>query len=112
MSRDKESKRRYKIIVLGSQGMLGSALVYYLRAQGHTVIASSRQTFDVLTDSVEKIDLSGVDYVINAIGLTNRRFSEDDTRFYLINSIFPRILADFCGENSVRFIHILSLIHI
>ncbi len=89
--------------------MVGSALADVLSRQGHTVLSLSRRKFDVLRDPVARLPLDGVNYAVNAIGLINRRIRDDSAstaEAWMINSIFPRVLADRCEENSVRLIHV------
>jgi dTDP-4-dehydrorhamnose reductase len=98
--------RIFSIIVLGSKGMLGTALVQQLRAAGHRVRAVDRSQFDALRDPVRQLDLTGVDYCINALGMINRRPQAGPADFYLVNSLLPRLLADYCQAQSVHLIHI------
>ena len=86
--------------------MLGTAVVHVLTQAGHRVRAVDRSQFDAVRDSVRQLDLSGVDYVVNALGLINRRTTTAAENFYLVNSVFPRILADACAARRVRLIHI------
>ena len=99
-------KHNYSVIVLGSRGMLGTALVYHLRSFGHSIRAVDRSQFDTIRDPLKRLELKGVDYVINAIGLINRRLCAGAADFYLVNSVFPHVLADYCIAKSTRLIHI------
>jgi dTDP-4-dehydrorhamnose reductase len=95
-----------KIAVLGPTGMLGSALVYYLRRAGYDVEPIDRRRFSFTSDAIEALDLRGMSIAVNAVGLINRRIDTDSKDFYLINSLFPRVLADYCEKKSVKLIHI------
>ena len=96
-----------KVIVLGAKGMVGSSLAYYLSSVGYTVVPYDRTKMDVLKDPIKYLNIEDADYVINAIGLINRwKHKKDLAEFYFVNCIFPRLLADYCNANSVRFIHI------
>jgi dTDP-4-dehydrorhamnose reductase len=98
--------QKFSIVVLGARGMLGTAVVYDLNRAGHTVRAVDRTHFDAAVDPIKRLDLRGVDYVINALGLINRRMTTEPENFYLVNSLFPRVLADYCAAQAVRLIHI------
>ena len=86
--------------------MLGTAMVHVLTQAGHRVRAVDRSQFDAVRDSVQQLSLNGVDYVVNALGLINRRTTTAAENFYLVNSVFPRVLADTCAARGVRLIHI------
>lgn len=94
------------VLVLGAGGMLGTAVLQQLRAAGHRVRAIDRPQFDVLRDPVSSLDLGGVDYCINAVGLINRHMQADPADFYRLNSLWPRLLADYCEAKSVRLVHV------
>lgn len=93
-------------MVLGAHGMLGTAVVHVLTQAGHRVRAVDRTQFDAARDSVRRLNLSGVDYVVNALGLINRRTTTEAENFYLVNSVFPRVLADTCAARGIRLLHI------
>lgn len=86
--------------------MLGTAMVHVLTQAGHQVRAVDRSQFDAARDAVRQLNLTGVDYVVNALGLINRRTTAEAENFYLVNSVFPRVLADACAAQDVRLIHI------
>ena len=99
-----------RILVLGARGMLGSALVLHLHKLGYDTLALNRSQFDACRDSVTKLELNGLSLVINAIGLINRRLSDKNAvaDFCLVNSVFPRVLADHCAVQKVSMIHITT----
>jgi len=86
--------------------MLGTAMVHVLTQAGHQVHAIDRLQFDAARDSVRHLNFDGVNYVVNALGLINRRMTTEADSFYLVNSVFPRVLADACAARNVRLIHI------
>jgi dTDP-4-dehydrorhamnose reductase len=95
------------VLVIGAGGMLGGAMARRLPRAGLQVTAIDRRRFDILTNEIDALPLAGIDYVVNCAGLINcyqgDRPVED---FYLINSIFPRRLADACAQVGARLIHI------
>ena len=102
------TKAESSIAVLGALGMLGSALCVSFSQKGSRVRAFSRKQFNVTIDSVSRLDLGGVDLVVNAIGAINRRAGGGGplTDFYLINGLFPRVLADHCQSMGIPLIHV------
>lgn len=88
--------------------MLATALQAVLRQSGHTVRALARSDFDIVTDPVDALDLSGIDYVVNATGVINRRMNDPAATVpaYLVNSLFPHLLADHCERHHVRLVHV------
>lgn len=117
-----------KVAVLGASGMLGSMLVDYL-SQHYQIIATVRneqykkpipnvewRLFDALpwldiNNVKEAID--GADWVINAIGLINQKFNQQqpwlhDENAITLNSILPHYLAKAALENDVHVINIAT----
>jgi len=95
------------VLVLGSQGMLGSMLVKVLGANPALDLAQTARrpgnrgglAFDATNDSVEDLLEAGDwQWVINAIGLTKQHIDEDDPRSveaaFEVNARFPQRLAD------------------
>ena len=95
------------VLVIGAGGMLGGAMMRRLPRAGLTVTAIDRRRYDILTDAIDALPLAGIDHVVNCAGLINRyEDSRPAADFYLINSIFPRRLADHCAQAGARVIHI------
>jgi dTDP-4-dehydrorhamnose reductase len=102
------ASRKPTVMVIGSTGMLGAALVRHLSSRGHSLRPVSRGEFVIGRDPVSALDLAGVDCVVNAAGLINRRLVEgaNEADAWLVNSLFPRLLADHCEARGVRAIHV------
>lgn len=92
-----------KILLIGSDGMLGSALSNTLTRQHH-VTCLNRSQFDIAQAQWRKLSCAGYDYVINAAGLINRR-NEIDENFYIVNAVFPHVLSALCARQGARLIH-------
>lgn len=92
-----------KLLLIGSNGMLGTALNHVL-SQGCAVSTLDRSQFDIAKGEWNKLSVAGFDYVINAAGIINRR-QEDSASFYAVNSIFPHALSALCARSGVRLIH-------
>jgi dTDP-4-dehydrorhamnose reductase len=117
-----------KIVVLGSTGMLGSAVAQYMierygrdniwlsfRANGgkneqllfKILGASHGFVFDPLVDKCTGVPI--VDVVINCIGVIKPFVKQvGDANTLAINSVFPHRLADYCVEHGAKLIHITT----
>lgn len=97
-----------KIVVLGSNGQLGSDLIKVL-SFGHELVASAHAdvdaaSFDVLSQLEQYAD---ADYIINCIATTNVDGCEDNPQAtFVINSGFVVQLAQFCQMNEITLVHI------
>lgn len=105
-----------RIAVFGSSGMLGRAVVNVLKQSTHEVVAIGRtnadQNFTVGKDSLRNLDLDGVDYVINCIGLISHLIEETDVNSRLqaasLNALFPHELASHSQAKGFRVIQIAT----
>lgn len=104
-----------RIIIFGSEGMLGRYLSKWL-GEKYNVISLTRNEFDVLDyvgiNSTKKLELFLDTYglnentiVINCIGLIPQTSVLDDLNFIYINSIFPAKLANVCNRYGSKLIH-------
>jgi dTDP-4-dehydrorhamnose reductase len=92
-----------KLLLIGSNGMLGTALRHVL-SQGHAVSILDRAQFDISRGQWNNLSVSGFDYVINAAGLINRRHATDSA-LYMVNAVFPQVLSALCAREGARLIH-------
>ena len=108
-----------KVLVLGSTGMLGSAVVDALQEKGHEVITASRSTgmkFDAVTLDTEKLltaaSLQKGDFVINCVGLTKSRIYEASmasrSMAVKLNIDFPNELARAAEKLGVKIIQVAT----
>jgi dTDP-4-dehydrorhamnose reductase len=113
-----------KIIILGSTGMLGSAVTRYLTASGLSVTEVNRngkpivggnnsRKFSVEDGEINLVSiLSEVkyDFIINTIGMIKQKINEADDnsrkKAYEINSIFPLYLNNFSKSFGIPIIQI------
>ena len=109
-----------KILILGSTGMLGNAVAKhflsldnfdtYLTYRSEEVAfgpKGKRIKFDALIDSLEELP-SDFDYVINCIGIIKPFMATNLINSILINSVFPRKLANWCSEKDIKMFHITT----
>jgi len=108
-----------KILVLGSTGMLGSAVTIALQANGHEVITASRSTgiqFDAVNLHAENLlrgaGLQKDDYVVNCVGLTKTRIDETSVTSrslaVKLNIDFPDDLAKAAETTGIKVIQVAT----
>ena len=97
------------VLVLGAQGMLGSAVAAELRAAGHDVRAPARADFDAAVETPAPLLTGGPGTVVNAIGVVKSRIDADDPASvdgaFEVNGRFPQRLARAAGVHGWRVIH-------
>jgi dTDP-4-dehydrorhamnose reductase len=96
-----------KIVILGTGGRLGAALLHEYRDK-FEVAGFDRTQLDLsdMNGVREKLQETGFDVLINAAGFTKVDLCETQPdRALLINAEAPRVLAEICGEMGSRLIH-------
>lgn len=97
-----------KIIILGSNGMMGSMLAFYCKKKEIDHLCIDRKMFNASVQSVEELDdiISIKDIVIvNCIGcIPQRKYT--DKEYTEINHIFPITLSHYCKDRDIPLIHI------
>ncbi len=97
-----------KIVVLGSNGQLGSDLMHVL-TDGNELIASTKVNVDAASANVmaQLEAYASADYIINCIATTNVDGCEDNPQTaFVINSGFVVQLAKFCQAYDITLIHL------
>jgi len=99
-----------KILITGINGQVGSALVRQAKAQGHEVIAISREQWDMAQapEQGEELVLEvNPDLVINPAAFTNVDDAEDDEAIALrVNADAPRSLSKGCKQLDIPIFHV------
>lgn len=103
-----------KILVLGSNGMLGHVVKLYFQEKGHAVKGTSRSgdsdyTFDATksaTDVEKFIEDFQPDVVINCIGILNKNAEDNKSLAVLINSYLPHYIDEVSKSKNVKFVHV------
>jgi dTDP-4-dehydrorhamnose reductase len=108
-----------KVLVLGSTGMLGSAVVEALKESNFELLTASR-TSGIRFDA-EGLDISALfkaaglelgDYVINCVGLTKSRIDESSltsrASAQRLNVDFPAELARVASDTGVKVIQVAT----
>jgi len=101
-----------KVLVFGSNGMLGNYLAKLLESKGYEVVRNdiSQGGIDI-TEEQQVRDLifeSGVGYVVNCAAYTNvnRAEGEDREIAFEVNANAPKYMAKICKEMEIPFVHI------
>lgn len=112
-----------KIAVLGSTGMLGSAVsTYFIKIFGKDNVLLSYRTPEYRPDSHLKTfyfdavfetefgicGLPDCDYVINCIGVIKPNVQRYWPEAVVVNSIYPHMLAKRCKDADCKLIHITT----
>lgn len=88
--------------------MLGSYLHKYF-TDSVTILRNKVDAMKVqkkdFYSQLNPLDMEGGDVVINAMGIINKR-TNPPIEFFIVNSLFPRLLADYCEKRGVKLIHI------
>jgi dTDP-4-dehydrorhamnose reductase len=99
------------IIILGSNGMLGSMLHFLCKTQYTHIpaINISKSDFDVLKDNIDKLDCllpdSSNHTIINCIGaIPQKKYTPDE--YTKINTTFPHDLSAYCKSRNYSLLHI------
>lgn len=103
-----------KVLLLGSTGMLGQALLNSLQKHNFNVITASRNNsnynIDFLLDDQKLAHLIACEkpqIVINAVALVDLSYCQvNPEKAYLINSRLPGLISEICSRNNIYFIQI------
>src|SRR6267143_947687 len=96
-----------KIIILGTGGRLGAALLREYRDKFEVTGFDRTQLHLYDMNGVrEKLQETDFDVLINAAGFTKVDLCETEPdRAFLINAEAPRVVAEICDEKNARLIH-------
>jgi len=94
-----------KILLTGSQGMLGCDLTEVLA--GHELTAAPRSSLDITDFEQVREAVAGIDVVVNAAAYTDVDGAESHSELaFSINAEGPRNLARACREHGARLIQV------
>ena len=105
-----------KVLVIGSTGMLGHVVKKYLIDKKYDVYETTRnQTnkyyFDALED-VKKIEeiIASIkpDFIVNCIGILNKKAEDYPSQAILVNSYFPHYLDEMSEKYNYKLIQIIT----
>lgn len=95
-----------KIVILGGNGLLGTALSQFSWPRGYELISFSHKDLDI-TDSKSlemRLSLLKPDCVINA-SVYGKGEGGDAEKSYLVNALSLYSLATYCKKNNILLIH-------
>jgi dTDP-4-dehydrorhamnose reductase len=98
-----------RIVIVGSGGRLGAALLREWRARGEDVIGFNRELLDLSDFAAmrERLDALEFDVLVNCAALTNvDRCECEPEEAFRINSSAVAALADICTRKKARCVHI------
>lgn len=104
------------VLIFGANGMLGKYLLDKLDMNEELCVVSiTRDIYDALDDSCEKLDGILRAYknvsatVINCIGIIPQKYNQIEQRVYIkVNTVFPINLSNICNKYSINMIHITT----
>ena len=103
-----------KILVFGSTGMAGHAVVKYLKQCGYEIHTAARSNADYFLD-IEKTELlknfieeikHDYDFIINCVGLLVKESIERPDLAILVNSWFPHYIENAIKNSKTKLIHL------
>lgn len=104
-----------KILLLGSDGMLGHVVKIYFTEKGYEVLSTTRREVnseyyydaDKDIEGIEKIiEKSTPDVVINCIGILTKLAEEKKPLAVKVNSYLPHYLDELSRRYSFKFLHV------
>lgn len=106
-----------KILLFGSNGMLGSYVKLYL-SDKLEIIPLIRKDYDIDNLSIKSLEklfiekkMKENDLVINCAGIihhSSKKRKLDNKLYFKINSLFPVLLSQICNEFNIKMIHITT----
>lgn len=101
-----------KVVVLGSNGMLGRYVTKYL-SPNYNLLALTRNDFNFghankneINDYLTSLNLNYGDTIINCAGIIKPQISVvGEYETILVNSAMPHVIANYCNERNINFVH-------
>ena len=98
-----------KILVTGSNGQLGKAVVRELKHRGHEVIPASHENMDITKEDIVWSVLEEVrpDAVVHCAAYTNVDRAEEEREVCRrVNVCGTKYLVKWCGEHDTKFLYV------
>lgn len=99
-----------KILILGSKGLVGNNLYFYLKKKKINIHKISDQNFDIsIKKKFKIIDKIKPNIIINCAAYTDVRLSETNKRISLKSNYYGVInIVDYCKLKKIKLIHLSS----
>lgn len=101
------------ILILGSTGLLGQALVSYFKEKKYKVTGLARKNADINIDITSDVSIleilnqTNYDVIINTVAIVNHKLCEDDYGLaYNVNARPASIIAEYSRKSGSYFIQI------
>jgi dTDP-4-dehydrorhamnose reductase len=103
-----------KILIFGSNGLLGNYVYRYLHHASFDILPITRTEFDIylkykknclIHDLRTLLKSQDIKWVINCAGVINKRTDLTIEEMLIVNSYFPIILGSLCKESNIQLIH-------
>lgn len=102
-----------KILIFGSNGMLGRYVSIYLKAslKDGEITSMTRKDYDIESNDKEHLNkiisnLESDSIIINCAGLIPQRNENSYKKYIIINTFFPLMLSNLCQKYQIKLIHI------
>ena len=113
-----------KIAIIGTQGMLGSAVCRYLSEKNYQILEINKSgktqnsnpvtEYDIAKNNIDELknSLKSIDFVINCAGLIKHKIDQNNllslNNLIRINSLFPIQLTDLSQELNFKVIQVAT----
>lgn len=103
-----------KVLIFGSNGMLGKYVTKYFKIKKFNVFTLSRKQFDIYGEFKQESLVKNTknilqdikpNFIINCAGIINKRPEISIDEMFVVNSHFPNILGKICEELDIVLIH-------
>lgn len=100
-----------KLVIFGSNGMLGNYLFQYFSKSSLELISITRKDFEITADNIHNLYDFLKQYlidentcIINCVGKIPQRHNNNYSEYFIINTIFPICLANICSKYNAKLI--------
>jgi dTDP-4-dehydrorhamnose reductase len=108
-----------KVLIIGSKGMAGHLIKYYLHDKPNIILGEiARGNVGNLEKGIYNVDVTNLkevehsiynfnpDYIVNCIGILNEYAETSPDKAVFLNSFFPHYLAKLATSNNSKLFHI------
>ena len=102
------------ILIIGSTGMLGSALNKYFTENNYVINTLNRNDLDLSTCTYEELEYQlqyktvNIDLIVNCAGLIKQRQNTTPEEFLKVNGLIPQWIDQICIKFNKKFIHVTT----